>query len=650
MLREQEPRPSPPDGAGLGNGRRSSYDKKDELGEGSLAVDEARDKGGESSGFCAHRGASEAMTVPEMAHKLQARLSIADVETTRSSQAEQHSSALAKTMLNTSISPLKATPPGQAEDRLASASPDSESETAEETTDAFGRGEEDAPVTATPLDTEKTPHMQQALTQVSPSPRLRSAGSVTQSAENDDELARFRRAWKDEVQRKQQESAITMGSELSQSQAGSRQAQAGSSQDVGFHLEAQDSKKQETVSNLEAKSADDVMETTLPNPLPPRRVPRRVPNEESISNDYTTSTFAAKMRPVSADDLARRKPMPSSSAAELNASRFIPSSTAATTPPLGSASASTMDVDTLSSSSLGASAPGAPIRLMRRAVQAYAVAVGLERSGELDEALVHYRKAFKLDSDADTLFDRACKAIQNDLDVKVGAQSTKSLRRELLTESEDVRESVCAALGVEDRRYRSIKQRQVHDSSYQASGTSGKTTAGDTEQVKHRDSLQQQQEQGLTTQTSASEGQSPRQQYKRRGGDQLSRLIQRLSLESGGKRDFSQVGLTPERDEEPVPIARVPDEIVLLILTHIAAPRGRRGAEAGKPGLPRVGDPSSRTFDDPMRPRNESPMSEKHSAPGIGVVLAGPDYMSIEQLGRTCWKFRLLTQAWSVWK
>ncbi|PWN33107.1 uncharacterized protein FA14DRAFT_104277, partial [Meira miltonrushii] len=28
----------------------------------------------------------------------------------------------------------------------------------------------------------------------------------------------------------------------------------------------------------------------------------------------------------------------------------------------------------------------------------------------------------------------------------------------------------------------------------------------------------------------------------------------------------------------------------------------------------------------------------------------GPDYMSIERLARTCWKFRQLTRAWSVWK
>ncbi|KAJ1043893.1 hypothetical protein NDA10_001355 [Ustilago hordei] len=35
---------------------------------------------------------------------------------------------------------------------------------------------------------------------------------------------------------------------------------------------------------------------------------------------------------------------------------------------------------------------------------------------------------------------------------------------------------------------------------------------------------------------------------------------------------------------------------------------------------------------------------------GIGVVLGGADWQSLEILGRTCWKFRLLTKSPSLWR
>jgi len=42
--------------------------------------------------------------------------------------------------------------------------------------------------------------------------------------------------------------------------------------------------------------------------------------------------------------------------------------------------------------------------------------------------------------------------------------------------------------------------------------------------------------------------------------------------------------------------------------------------------------------------------SEPPSRRGIGVVLAGPDWMSLETAGRACVTFRRLTAAWSIWR
>lgn len=171
--------------------------------------------------------------------------------------------------------------------------------------------------------------------------------------------------------------------------------------------------------------------------------------------------------------------------------------------------------------------------------------------------------------------------------------------------------------------------------------------------------------------------------------DDLTILIDSLASADDEDRDLSMVRFEPEDEEEPVYLSRLPDELLLLILSFVAEPRGRRGAEIPRPKVqpapaqksggnlrPAVADEKHHKSvhnEDQHHAEIEAAASENKTAgehngetaadlikpikpvtkkgpTGVGVILAGPDYMSIERLARTCWKFRQLTRAWSVWK
>lgn len=170
--------------------------------------------------------------------------------------------------------------------------------------------------------------------------------------------------------------------------------------------------------------------------------------------------------------------------------------------------------------------------------------------------------------------------------------------------------------------------------------------------------------------------------------DDLTLLIESLATADDVERNLSLVRFEPEEEEEPVYLSRLPDEILLLILSFVAEPRGHRGAEIPrlqansglnqKPGVNTksvtTGEKNSKSVhsQDQHHAEIESAAAESKNAEdhnevtsdttklskpltrkgptGVGVILAGPDYMSIEKLARTCWKFRQLTRAWSVWK
>jgi len=252
--------------------------------------------------------------------------------------------------------------------------------------------------------------------------------------------------------------------------------------------------------------------------------------------------------------------------------------------------------------------PGDPLRLMQKAIQLYAQAVESERTGQLDEALVLYRKAFRLDPNVDRLFERASNAIQ--VEIEQGEEGALG-RRDVLIETEEVRNSLYKALNVEDYRYRAMKKRQEQT----VDSTTTKAVTTKVEPKKSEDKGEE-------------------------GQDELSALINRLSIHSGGERNFDQVRLEADDEDKPLPIAKLPEEVLLHILSFIAAPRDRRGARIG------IRDEPAEATEGEVAVKEDS----HRKVIGIGVVLAGPDYMSIEQLGRTCWKFRMLTRAWSVWR
>ena len=246
----------------------------------------------------------------------------------------------------------------------------------------------------------------------------------------------------------------------------------------------------------------------------------------------------------------------------------------------------------------------APVRLMRRSVLFYAQAVEAERSGDLDKALDLYRKSFRLDGNADRLYERASNAVQAEIDSEMDDIKARS---DVLIQTEEVRKAIHRALDVEDYRYRAVVKQNEKSQELAAAGAP-------TEEIK-----------------------SKPLQVSDQSRDELSALIDRLAAESGGERNFQHMQFAPEDEERPLPIATLPEEVLLHILTFIAAPKGRRGARIAKP-----------------EEANHEGAEQEERAPrkaiGIGVVLAGPDYMSIEALGRTCWRFRLLTRAWSVWR
>ncbi|CEH17394.1 F-box protein FBX9 [Ceraceosorus bombacis] len=84
---------------------------------------------------------------------------------------------------------------------------------------------------------------------------------------------------------------------------------------------------------------------------------------------------------------------------------------------------------------------------------------------------------------------------------------------------------------------------------------------------------------------------------------------------------------TPADEEAPSHICSVPDEVLLHVIAQLAAPSGKRGARI--PAVPPGEPPSKR---------------------GIGVVLAGADWFSVEQLGRASATLRRLTFSQGVWK
>ncbi|SPO24071.1 related to F-box protein pof7 [Ustilago trichophora] len=327
---------------------------------------------------------------------------------------------------------------------------------------------------------------------------------------------------------------------------------------------------------------------------------------------------------------------------------------------------------------------------MRSAVEAYVHAVEMERSGQLDEALLSYRRAFKLNSNADRLYHRAHLLLTDP-----ALANTSTQQNDALLSSPAIADKVRKALDFDDHRYVAIKERQVKEAEARARGETydGPET-----------------KQATTAGAEAQAGEKPMKLTESRP-DELARLLDSLSIEGGGERDFGMVTFQPEDEEKEMPIARLPDEVLLHILRMVIAPRGRRGAKVVKPkptpeeqaameaataaltgrgakttaakieaqkankagasvnGVKADGAvplPSTGSKEEPATSVEASASTgktDREKAPessvgvlmrkqplGIGVVLGGADWQSLEILGRTCWKFRLLTKSPSLWR
>ncbi|PWN47891.1 hypothetical protein IE53DRAFT_389962 [Violaceomyces palustris] len=323
---------------------------------------------------------------------------------------------------------------------------------------------------------------------------------------------------------------------------------------------------------------------------------------------------------------------------------------------------------------------------MKAAVEVYATAVEMERSGRLNEALISYRKAFKLDSNADKLYHRAHTLLFDPSSASTAQQG------DALLSSQSVADKVRAAMDFEDVRVTAIKRKQ----SLEAALGKGEPKSVDL----HHHNQQKVSESILTDHDSKAVS----------GPDELTKLLSSLSIENGGERDFSAIRFEPLDEELPVRIAALPDEVILLILSFLAAPRGKRGAKVIKPKPPPDSTDPSRSIsggarnatassdaiksegreaslkergeqerekekekgeeskgttdkskvdsqhaDETEGRSNEGEVmsaasSQRNKVTGIGMVLGGPDWMSLETVARVCWKFRLLTRSPTIWK
>ncbi|PWN88437.1 hypothetical protein FA10DRAFT_268629 [Acaromyces ingoldii] len=284
----------------------------------------------------------------------------------------------------------------------------------------------------------------------------------------------------------------------------------------------------------------------------------------------------------------------------------------------------------------------APIRLMRSSVEAYARAVENERRGKLDDALLFYRRAFRLDSNADRLYQRAATLISASLDGESPSDAKRrGTAKDQLIATPEVVERVKAALDIDDYRYKAIMKRKELE----------QAEAGEKVQQAH----------ARTEEDAVLEGEpgdDAESAAAAVGTDHLSRLIYRLSIGGGGERDFSLVKFEPADEEQPeqLQINKLPDEVLLHIISLVAQPNGRRGAKIVRPGeatAPRHA--SNETEEAPSDAQAKAATADvdhrrQRGPPGVGIVLAGPDYISVEQLARVCWKFRLLTRSWGVWR
>lgn len=364
---------------------------------------------------------------------------------------------------------------------------------------------------------------------------------------------------------------------------------------------------------------------------------------------------------------------------------------------------------------------------MKAAVKAYATAAENERRGNLDEALLYYRKAFRLDSSADRLYERAYALLKESDDRAYAQLSAKgplsasaaqikssNKQRDALLASPEVVELIRKATDFDDVRVERIDLAKAEQKRQEAAAVAdGKPKQTNGLQQSPRSPRQQK---IVSKQSGHDEGAAGPDGID----DRLDRIIQRAAEEAvadgrdlfnvsfaslpslvssrtsqkqeqaedeaedseqvqGISEKLEQVsirerdGQKQEEDLPPPLIAMLPDELLIYICSIVVEPRGKQGAkikpprELAQPTPGAVNGTTKQAAKDSAKSqptksltKGEDAASSQQSttsAPssrkgpvGIGMVLAGPDWQSLEILARVCWKWRLITQASSLWK
>lgn len=315
---------------------------------------------------------------------------------------------------------------------------------------------------------------------------------------------------------------------------------------------------------------------------------------------------------------------------------------------------------------------------MKAAVQAYALGAEMERKGQFDQATHHYRRAFRLDSAPDKLYERAKSLLRIDGSKSVGA--SWDAQSDALLASSEVGDMIRRATDFDDSRVIAMAKREQEERRKAAADIKLPLTS------KQSDAL-----------PSAEDDEGPPALEE---DDQLEAIIARSSKAVDG-RDLSQISFTgrpapvklsqrhkaPEADadaavsevaekldkahlngeegeEGPPPlIARLPDEILAYICRLVVEPRGLRGTRIRLPRVEGVQDKhghpvAAKGEDKAGHDKEKAPTSSNDSSAaraakgpaGVGVVLAGADWQSLEMLARVSWKWRLASRIKGIWR
>ena len=448
------------------------------------------------------------------------------------------------------------------------------------------------------------------------------------------------------------------------------------------------------------RSASKLLQDDLPVPIFPEGYHHSPPSSAPNGEGHSTHAHSKADRVPNA---IRNHPVPSStpSGSSTSSSRLLatkqqpqvlPNTAASTSSSQPIASRAPRLMATHTAPALASEATQAA---MRSAVEAYAYAVEMERSGQLDQALGSYRRAFKLNSNADRLYHRAHLLITDP-----ALANTSTQQNDALLSSPAIADKVRKALDFDDHRYTAIKERQAREAKAGANGEVYQASHGKSPAA-------------ISVAAQAQTGDKAARISESRP-DELAKLLDDLSIEGGGERDFGAIAFAPEDEEEGMPIAKLPDEVLLHILRMLVTPRGRRGAKVVKPkptpeeqgaldaataaligrgdvrttaaasdvqkstkvgaattvnavkadkslaldinGKEPAAADTTECPTDLKRADHEKVLDNsvgivtRRQPLGIGVVLGGADWQSLEILGRTCWKFRLLTKSPSLWR